>query len=412
VTGPTIAPVGVSAGLYGLVAASVGDLDAHLRSLGAWPRLDPSAIVALARTAGLTGRGGAGFPTARKLESVAAAPGGPAVVIANGGEGEPCSGKDAYLLRHGPHLVLDGVQLAARAVGARQAHVYARDAGSGDAVAAALAERARAGLDTVPVEVVEASGTFVAGQESAAAAAVQGRPAVPSGAPERVFERGVRRRPTLVQNVETLAHLALLARRGPAWYRSVGVPEDPGTFLATLGGAVVRPGVVEAPHGMSLGDLLAIGGGLSEPVRAVLLGGYFGTWLTWPDHADVPLARPWLRPLGADLGAGVVLALPTRVCGLVAGAQIARYLADASAQQCGPCLFGLPRVADLLARLAACETSPGLPTEIERVISMVRGRGACAHPDGAARFVHSTVTTFDDEVRHHLRGGCTVRRAV
>ncbi len=409
-TGSTLAPSRVSVGLDGLLAAATGDLDGHLRSLGAWPRLDPAAIVALTHDAGLTGRGGGGFPTARKLRTVAAA-GGPAVVIANGAEGEPCSGKDAYLLQHAPHLVLDGVQLAARAVGAGQAYVYARGGAGLDTVVTAITDRARAGLDRVPVEVVEASGAFVAGHESAAVAAVQGRPAVPSGAPERVFERGVRRRPTLVQNVETLAQLALLTRRGPAWYRSTGVPEDPGTFLATLGGSLVRPGVVEAPHGMSLADLLAVGGGPSEPLRAVLLGGYFGTWLTWPDHAGVPLARPWLRPLGADLGAGVVLALPARVCGLVAGAQIARYLADASARQCGPCLNGLPRTADLLTRLADGERSPGLPAEIERVTSLVRGRGACAHPDGAARFVGSTLTAFADEVRHHLGGGCTAGRA-
>jgi NADH:ubiquinone oxidoreductase subunit F (NADH-binding) len=303
--------------------------------------------------------------------------------------------------------VLDGVQLAARAVGARKAYVYARGTTSTDAVSAALVERARAGVDPVPVEVVTASGEFVAGHESAAVAAVQGRRAVPSGAPARVFERGVERRPTLVQNVETLAHLALIARRGVGWYRGLGVSEDPGTFLATLGGSVERPGVVEAPHGIPLAELLELGGGPAERLRAVLIGGYFGTWLAWPRHRDVPLARPWLRPLGAELGSGVVLALPARVCGLRAGADIARFLADSSARQCGPCLNGLPRTAELLCRLAAGEASPGLPAEIERVTAMVRGRGACAHPDGTARFVLSTLAEFADEVGRHVAGHCT-----
>jgi NADH:ubiquinone oxidoreductase subunit F (NADH-binding) len=142
-------------------------------------------------------------------------------------------------------------------------------------------------------------------------------------------------------------------------------------------------------------------------LRAVLLGGNFGTWLRWPEQQDLPLARPWLQPLRADLGAGVVLALPMRVCGLAAGAQIAQFLASASARQCGPCLFGLPSIAGLLTRLAAGETSPSLPAEIERVSALVRGRGACAHPDGAARFVHSTLREFADEVRSHLAGHCT-----
>jgi NADH:ubiquinone oxidoreductase subunit F (NADH-binding) len=391
----------------GLLATATGDdYDQHVRRLGSWPRLDPAAIVTVTREAGLTGRGGAGFPTARKLEAVASAPGTP-VVLANGAEGEPCSAKDAYLLQHAPHLVLDGVQLAARAVGARQAYVYVRGTTSTEVVSRALAERTHGALDPVGVEVVTASGGFVAGHESAAVAAVQGRPAVPSGAPVRVFERGVGRRPTLVQNVETLAHLALIARRGPGWYRSFGVPEDPGTFLATLGGSIERPGVVEAEHGIGLAELLGLGGGPSEPLRAVLLGGYFGTWLRWPQRQDVPLARPELQPLGADLGAGVVLGLPMRVCGLAAAAQIAEFLAGASARQCGPCLSGLSTIAGLLGRLAAGETAPGLPAEIERVSALVGGRGACAHPDGAARFVHSTLTVFADEVHAHLAGRCT-----
>jgi NADH:ubiquinone oxidoreductase subunit F (NADH-binding) len=273
----------------------------------------------------------------------------------------------------------------------------------------AVAERAAAAFDEVPVEVLTASGAFVVGHESAVVAAVQGRPPLPSGTPWRVTERGVGGRPTLVQNVETLAHLALIARRGADWYRSLGVRDDPGTFLATVGGAVHRPGVVEAEHGTTLVALVDAAGGPREPLQAVLLGGYSGTWLRWPAQAGVPLARPALRPLGADLGAGVVLALPVRDCPLAFGAGVARFLADASARQCGPCLNGLPRTADLLTRLVSGDRSPGLPAEIARVAGLAGG--ACAHPDGAARFVRSTLTVFEDDVRAHLDGRCLAKGA-
>jgi NADH:ubiquinone oxidoreductase subunit F (NADH-binding) len=389
--------------LDGLLAAAADDLGEHVAKQGPWPRLDPSLIIATIADAGLTGRGGAGFPTARKLAAVASEPGTP-VVVANGAEGEPCSAKDEHLLRRAPHLVLDGVQLAARAVGARHAYVSARGRTSTDAVRRAVAERAAVAPDEVPVEVVTASGAFVAGHESAVVAAVQGRPPLPSGSPWRVTERGVAGRPTLVQNVETLAHIALIARRGAGWYRSLGVPGDPGTFLATVGGAIHRPGVVEAQHGATLVALIDAAGGPREPLQAVLLGGYSGTWLRWPAQAGVPLARPALRPVGADLGAGVVLALPARECPLAFGAGIARFLADASTRQCGPCLNALPRTADLLMRLASGDRSPGLPAEIARVAGLARG--SCAHPDGAARFVRSTLTVFEHDVRAHLDGGC------
>jgi NADH:ubiquinone oxidoreductase subunit F (NADH-binding) len=248
------------------------------------------------------------------------------------------------------------------------------------------------------VTVVEAADTFVAGQESAVVAAIEGRPAVPRDNLRRVVEAGVRGAPTLVQNVETLAHLAMLARHGPAWYR------EHATFLATVSGAVRTPGVYEAPCDSPLGYLLELAGGPSTELSAVLVGGYHGVWV--PPDPRLPVSRAGLREYGGSPGAGILVALPANACGLTESARIAGYLAGQSARQCGPCLNGLPRLADTLARLARRERDPGLPGEVARLAGLVTGRGACAHPDGTARFVVSTLRAFDTEVRAHLAGRC------
>jgi NADH:ubiquinone oxidoreductase subunit F (NADH-binding) len=390
-----------------LLSALTTDLGEHQRRHGALPWQGAAGrLVPVVREAGLSGRGGAGFPTWRKLAAVAAAAGeGRApVVIGNGGEGEPASAKDRTLLIRTPHLVLDGLQLAAEAVGAGSAYLYL-PADLADRLRRTLADREASRWDRLRVRVVVAPDSFVAGEESAVVARVEGRPALPRDKTRLVVESGVRKAPTLVQNVETLAHLALLARYGAAWFREAGTVEQPGTFLATLSGAVAAPGVYEVPYGVSMSDLLARAGGPVATLRAVLIGGYHGSW----HHAatNPPLSRD-----GAPPGAGVVVALPASACGLVESARVARYLADQSAGQCGPCLNGLPRLADTLVRLARSERDPRLVSEVERLAGLVAGRGACHHPDGSVRFVRSALQVFADDIPAHLAGSCTRRSRV
>ncbi len=377
----------------GLLTGDLRDYPAHLAVHGPLPRWYGDALIEEVAAAGLTGRGGAGFPTARKLAAVAAGGGG-AVVIANGAEGEPASGKDQTLLAYSPHLVLDGLRLVASAVRASRVIVYIRQF-SLDTVLAAIAERS----DATGVEIVVAPDSFIAGEESAVVAAVEGKPAMPRDKARLVVQNGVHGLPTCVQNVETLAHLALIARRGSAWFGSSG------TFLATVSGAVARPGVVELPPGVSLGSVLNVAGGPSEPLRAILVGGFHGAWVP-ATEVDTSMTREGLAPYGAAPGAGVVVALPARVCPLVYSANIAGYLAGQSAAQCGPCRNGLPRLADTLRRLAHRDRSHHLPQQVEQLTRLVIGRGACHHPDGSARLVASTMRTFADDVRAHLRGGC------
>jgi NADH:ubiquinone oxidoreductase subunit F (NADH-binding) len=357
---------------------------------GRLPILEPSQIIGMARDAGLTGRGGAGFPVWRKLSAVA--PGG--VVIANGAEGEPASGKDRVLLERRPHLVLDGLQLIATATRAGAAHLYAPRAALAPLKALIAARR-----DRVPVTPHAAPDAFVSGEESAVVSAIGGRGAVPTDKRVRIGEKGF-----LVQNVETLAHLALIARYGAGWFLSAGTPEEPGTFLATVSGAVRRPGVIEAGYGVPLGELVAAAGGPTMDLQAVLIGGYHGGWV--PADPTLPVSRRALEPYGASPGAGVVVALPRNACGLGETARIAGYLADQVAGQCGPCVNGLPRMAGTLADLAARRPRPGLAAEAERLARMVSGRGACRHPDGTARLVISAMRAFEADVVAHLNGRC------
>ena len=397
----TVAPPSGTSRL--LVAADAG-LAAHQAAFGPVPHgVDVAALV---EAAGLTGRGGAGFPSARKLRGVAergAARGG-AVVVANGSEGEPASAKDRTLLTRSPHLVLDGLALAAGAVGARRAVLVTARADVADRVRAAAARR----RDPVPVEVQLVVDRFVSGEESAVVNRLNGRPGVPSDRMVRVFEKGVSGRPTLVHNVETLAQLALLARFGVDWYRSVGTHDQPGTYLATVSGHVARPGVYEVAYGTALGDLVRSAGGPAPYPQAVLVGGYHGAWVPGADVGSTRLSRTGLAPYAAAVGAGVTHVLGHDRCGLVQSARIASYLASQVAGQCGPCVNGMPRMASMLERLARSERDPRLVGEVERMAGLVTGRGACSHPDGTVRFVRSSLGVFADEVAVHLGGGCSV----
>ncbi len=354
---------------------------------------------------GLSGRGGAGFPVARKVRAVAERRGRPVVVI-NAAEGEPMSGKDKLLLRHLPNLVIDGAAALARELGARRAFIVhsASARHAGDALRAALADRAARRFDPCPIEAVELPVGFVRGQETAVVQYLNGGPALPTVTPPRPFEAGVGCAPTLIQNAETAAHVALIGRFGSSWFRELGTPSEPGTALFTVTGAVGRQGVYEAALATPLRDLVAEAGGLQGTPGAVLVGGYAGAWVDGGTAGSLTLDDASLRTVGGTIGVGAVAVLARSSCGVCATARIVRYLADESAGQCGPCVHGLDAIATAFER-----PNPDA-ARIERWLAQVSGRGACRHPDGTARLAASALHVFAAELRDHDPARCSGAR--
>jgi NADH:ubiquinone oxidoreductase subunit F (NADH-binding) len=408
-TEPVIVPPGLAPDDPARLTADppTTSLDDHLARYGALPR-DTRQLIAHVEQAGLRGRGGAGFPTATKLSAVAAGRRA-AVVVVNGTEGEPLSAKDKTLLRWAPHLVLDGAVLAARATKAREV-VVCIERGQADLRAsldAAIRERRATTGQQPPMRLAETPSRYVAGEESALVHWINGGDAKPTFVPPRPFERGVRGRPTLVDNVETLAHIALIARFGPEWYRALGTPSDPGTRLLTLSGAVTAPGVYEVPGGTSIAGALHLAGGELPAVDAVLVGGYFGTWISNADAATVSLDPESLASVESSPGCGALFALPAGACGLAEAARVTRWLANQNAGQCGPCVYGLDEMARAMDELVAGRHAHAAWEEVGRLMGLVAGRGACKHPDGVVRFVHSSLRTFRDHAAIHAqRGPC------
>ena len=376
----------------------------HGRVHGELPSRTPQELIEAIEHSGLRGRGGADFPTARKLRAVAASRRAGAVVV-NGSETEPASAKDRLLLSRLPHLVLDGAVLAAEAVGAPEVIVQVGESGGASlgALEAALAARDQ---DPMPISVVVSPQGYVAGEESAVIHYLNGGRPLPTLVPPRPYQKGYRNRPTLIQNPETLAQVALVARFGEHWYRELGTSADPGSALVTISGAVAAPGVYELAFGTPMTALLDAAGGETEPLRALLVGGYFGTWVEASRALELRLAREDLRSVGCSLGAGVLIALGESSCGLHESARVIDYLARQSAGQCGPCTYGLRSIADAVGAMASGVAHPRERDRVERWASEVRGRGACHHPDGATRFIMSSLQVFAPEVAEHRHRRC------
>jgi len=404
----------------GIQASS--DLAAHEAAFGALPDVPrrhghhPGALVDEVERSGLRGRGGGWFPTHLKLRAVVTSSADRGrlsrtrhpVVIANGMEGEPASGKDAVLLSRSPHLVLDGICLAARTIGATDAFLAVhRDSPEIPGLEAALAERTAASIDHPQIRLVTPPARYVSSEESALSHWVGDGVATPVY-PDRPFQRGAAGRPTLVQNAETLAHLALVARYGGDWYASVGASTAPGTTLLTVGGAVARPGVIEVPTGTTVREMLELCGGTTEPVIGYLTGGYGGGWVGATGFEDVAWDPDSVRAGGGVIGASVLWALGESVCPIDEMSRVTAWMAGESAGQCGPCMFGLPSLSDDVRALALRQVGPADMRRLDTRLQLVTGRGGCKHPDGTARFVSTGMAAFEHEVSLHVSGRCSV----
>lgn len=371
----------------------------HSRRLGTAQSTGRALIETLVHS-GLTGRGGASFPVGLKWRSVVASKGSP-VVIANGAEGEPQSHKDRLLMTMRPHLVLDGAFIAARTLHARQVVLYIGEEHKAAWAAMAWALGERPNGERSIARIVAAPNRYVAGDSSAAVHLIDSGVATPTTTPPSTHDRGVDGAPTLVQNVETLAHIALIARNGDEWYRSAGRRGAAGTVLVTLAGGVKHPGVIEVEAGTTVEEAIAMARGITEPASAILIGGYFGAWVTAANAWDLPLDNAQLQNRGLSLGCGVVGVLPHTRCGVCDTSRIMRYLATESSAQCGPCFFGLRALSDACSRIAERGANRDDLARLKKWALEVPGRGACKHPDGAVMFLRSALSTFADEFADH-----------
>lgn len=383
-------------------ATGVEDYAQYVEAGGYQDLDDPDALMEEVDRSGLSGRGGAAFPLAVKLRTVrdAGRSGTRAVLLANGEEGEPASVKDRWLLRTRPHLVLDGIRLAAAIVGADQAYVYVSDARAADAVRTALA----AADTALPITVVTVDAGYVAGEETAAVRAVNGGPAKPTDKPPRPFEQGVGGFPTLVSNVETLANLPFVLRHGAETYRSVGTSASPGTFLATITGASRPPALYELPHGIAFTDLLALHGVAPDRVDGVLMGGYFAGLIN-RDVLDATLDHETMRGLGSGLGCGAV-AILTDDCPVAVAAAVLAYFDRENANQCGSCFNGTAAMSAVASALRDGQATSEDLARLERWSVVLRGRGACATLDAATNVAATLLRQFPQFVAWHVDGAC------
>ena len=338
-------------------------------------------IIAVVREAGLTGRGGAGFPAAAKWEAARQGP-APRYLVVNAAEGEPGSYKDRHLLARAPHQVLEGTLIAARAVEASEVLVYVNS--EFEAAHRALADAIGAlratdlGRALVPIRLMLENHVYIAGEETALLAVLMGRPAWPWPKPPYPSERGYDGQPTVVNNVETLAHIPVLLRRGPAWYRE----HQP--VLFSVAGDVSRPGVFELPLGIPVRELLEQAGGPldGDHVEAVLPGGYSLPWLRG-DQLDVALSPDALKEAGTGLGASIIVVGARQGLGLAA-ARVASFFARETCQQCPICTTGTAHLAKLLRPGADRALAAAESKEVTGVAAQHRHAGICSLLDSAA----------------------------
>ena len=387
------------------------DHTGHLRTHGPLPLPDDRRqgapwtenLVHQLEIAGLTGRGGGGFPTAVKLGGAVKGRHRTVVVI-DVMEGEPAAQKDSVLAAYAPHLILDGAEVLATALGAKDIRIaVARDNPSVTAsLEAALTERQRSSRRGPVITVGTPPGRYVAGEESALVSWLDGGDSRPTYRPTKPAVLTINRKHAYVENAETTAAIALIARHGGQAFAAQGRGRSGGVALVTLSGSVASPGVHEVAVGTPLGEIIA-GGHPEGAPTGILLGGYGGTFVG-PEALTAPWSAEGLRPFGGAPGAGIIIVLTAESCGVAEMARIVSWMARESAGQCGPCVFGLPALAEDLALVAEGRSKGRIDVRLHAHLDVIAGRGACAHPDGVVRMVRSGLSVFRRDVTAHLEG--------
>ena len=377
------------------------------------------ALIALIEASGLRGRGGAGFPLARKLATArTAASGGSAYVVANAYDADPGSPLARTILLKKPELVIEGLAIAAAAVGATSGYLYLRpDAESAKRAAERALEEARPTLGDLDIEIALGPGGFMGGEESALLAVLESRRAMARQRPPYPARQGLLLRPTVVSNAETLAALPLIVRDGAAAFRRVGTAASPGTKLVSVTGAVASPGVYEVAFGTALGDIISrAGGATGQGLKGLHVGGPTGGILN-ATRTGVALDYGSLNAAGTHLGSAQIRVIGTDVCVVNEAAKLFDYLATETCGICVPCRVGTKRVGGILegiySDLGRADDLPWL----DQLANHLEQFSLCGFGITSASILKTTMAEFADDYRQHITehrcptGTCTASRS-
>jgi bidirectional [NiFe] hydrogenase diaphorase subunit len=364
---------------------------------------------------GLRGRGGAGYPTGLKLSTVAKAAGAPKYVICNADEGDPGAFMDRSILESDPHRVLEGMAIAAHGVGASFGYVYCR--GEYPLVVSrvrkAIADAERAGylgtrvMDTefsFEVDIRLGAGAYVCGEETALIASIEGGRGTPVPRPPYPAVSGLWDRPTLINNVETLANVAPIIRNGGDWFASIGTATSAGTKVFALAGRVVNTGIVEVPMGTTLREIVfEIGGGIVDgrPFKAVQTGGPAGGCIP-AQFLDMPVDYESLTQVGSFMGSGGMIVMDDTSCMVNVARFFMDFMREESCGKCVPCRVGTTQLWMMLDAIASGRAESGDLEKMERLAGMVQKTSLCGLGQGAPNPVFSTLRYFRDEYVAHI----------
>jgi len=375
-----------------------------LAALG-WARVNGrEEVVRLISESRLVGRGGAGFPTGRKWEAVRWAEDPVRYAVLNADESEPGTFKDRLLMETDPHMVIEGLLIGSFVVSATRAYVYVRGeyAEAARSMAEAIRQFAAGGyLDGIrpdggplEVEIRRGGGAYVCGEETALLRSIEGFRGEPQPKPPFPTEAGLFGKPTLINNVETLANIADIVARGASWPDGLGTAESPGTKLFSVSGHVERPDVYEVPFGTPLRDLLDEAGAPAH-VRAVLLGGAAGTFV-FPKDFELPLSYEAVRASGATLGSGSIMVFDDQTNLWQVAERIGAFFLRESCGQCVPCRLGTKRQHEMLERLARGEGTGGEPTLLRRLGQVMADASICGLGQSAPAAVLSLIDAWEE----------------
>lgn len=381
--------------------------------------LQPDEVIDQIIASGLKGRGGAGFPTGMKWQLVHNADDPTKYVICNGDEGDPGAFMDRMLLESYPFRVLEGLAIAAYAVGAREGYLYIRaEYGLAvERVRAAIAECEERGLlgenilgtdFGLSLQILEGAGAFVCGEETGLIASLEGRRGTPRLRPPYPAESGLRGKPTCVNNVETLALVPYIIRRGFEEFGRFGTPQSKGTKVFSLTGKIQRGGLIEVPMGITIRQIVEdIGGGVAEgrKFKAVQIGGPSGGCIP-ASLANTPVDYEALTGAGAIMGSGGLVVMDDSDCMLDVARYFLEFTQRESCGKCTPCRVGTRRMLDILDRLCTGSGKPGDIEKLEELGQMVEQSSLCGLGQTAPNPVLTTIKYFREEYEEHIRGRC------